>query len=165
MVLKIIVLVGTNCYTVTLLKGDINQLANMFEQKVAFDFRQTPEVSTKQEKISAGNIQQDHFHKHLKGCFSLLLAYFNPSLENLHSLFILPLKSFSNQFPLCSHDHFKNLNILHVNLISISLVQLHPYISETGFTVFLSCCFFLGLRAPQMGFKGSVFIHLIVFGF
>ena len=40
MVLKIIVLVGTNCYTVTLLKGDINLLANnMFEQKVAFDFR------------------------------------------------------------------------------------------------------------------------------
>ena len=29
-----------------------------------------------------------------------MLASFNPSLENLHSLFILPLKSFSNQFPL-----------------------------------------------------------------
>ena len=54
-------------------------------------------------------------------------------VENLHSLFILPLKSFSKQFPLCSHGHLKYLNILNADLISISLVQLQPYISETGF--------------------------------
>ena len=160
MVLKIIILVGTICYTVTPLKGDINYLANnMFEQKVALDFRQTPEVSKKQEKISVGNVQQDHFHKPLKGCWLLLIP---PQKISTAYLFYL-LKVFQINF-LCSHNHLKNLNVLKVDLISISLVQLHPYTSETGFTAFLSC-FFLGLRAPQMGFKGSAFIHLIVFGF